>query len=303
MARIEANGIELEVQESGDAGAPALLLINGLGQQLVRWPPAFVEGLAGEGFRVLRFDNRDTGLSTRLEAAGPPRVMEAISAVASGAPVDAPYTLADMADDAAELLAALGVARAHVVGFSLGGMIAQMVAARHPARAASLVSVMSTSSRPGLPGGRPDAVASLTSVPDDPNDRDSVIEHTVDCWRLYGGPAYGFDEEEARTRIAAAYDRAYYPAGGGRQMLAVLATGSRVPFLEKLSLPTLVIHGDADPLIPLAAGVDTAKTVPDARLEIIEGWGHDMPAGVLPRLVALIAGHARAAGGAGSPSP
>jgi pimeloyl-ACP methyl ester carboxylesterase len=290
MPRAHANGIEIEYESFGDPGAPVVLLIMGLGAQMILWDEAFCAALVGRGFRVVRFDNRDVGLSTKLDAKGKPSVLAAMEAVRAGKPVDAPYLLADMADDATALLDALGIERAHVVGASMGGMIAQTVAIRHPARILSLTSIMSTTGDPDLPEPTPEAMLALLTP--SPRERDAYIEHAVAAVRVLGSPGFPFDEEAVRMRSARSYDRSFHPAGFARQMVAVWASGSRTEALSSVRIPALIIHGDADPLIPLAAGRATAAAIAGAELLVIEGMGHDLPRPVWGRIVDAITRHA-----------
>jgi pimeloyl-ACP methyl ester carboxylesterase len=264
----------------------------GLGMQLTSWPAAFVEGLVDLGFFVIRFDNRDAGLSTKFDDAGTPNLPLAFLKTLVRWPLTSAYTLDDMADDAIGVLNALGVGKAHVVGASMGGMIAQIVAARHPERVLSLTSIMSSSGRRGLPGPTREARAVLLRRPRNPQDFDSIVEHTAKVFRTIGSPAYPTPEKQLRERVAASIRRNTCPSGVARQMVAIAASGDRVALLKTIKAPTLVIHGAADPLVPLAAGEDTAKLVAGARLEVIEGMGHDLPAQLIERLLALIDAHA-----------
>jgi len=295
MARVAANGIEIEYDVHGhDDGAP-LLLVMGLGQQLTRWPMEIVERLVGEGFRVIRFDNRDIGLSTWLDEAGAPDMPAVFTAVAGGRKPDVPYLLEDMADDAAGLLDALGIARAHVAGVSMGGMIGQTLAARHPARVLSLVSVMSTTGNPAVPPATPEALAILYSRPE-ATDIDSLTEHALKAQIVIQSPAWPVDPALERPKLKAAIERAHHPVGMARQMCAVIGSGDRREALKTITAPTIVLHGDADPLVRLEGGKDTAATIPGAELRIVEGMGHDMPQGVHPAFVAaVVAAAARAA--------
>ena len=295
MAQLEANGIQLEVEDRGDASAPAILLIRGLGTQLVQWPQSFLAGLEREGFRTVSFDNRDVGLSQKLDRMGVPDFGELLRTLAVGGKVRVPYLIDDMAADCIGVLDELGIERAHLFGISMGGMIAQTVAARYPARTRSLISVMSTSGDPSLPQATPEAMAVLMSRPSDPTDRECVIEHGLVGRRVIGSPGHPDDDATIREVLGRAYDRCYYPEGVVRQMAAVRASGSRVALLREITAPTLVIHGSDDPLIPVEGGRDTARRIPGAALEVIEGMGHDLPGALVPRLVALTAEHAHKA--------
>ncbi|RME02525.1 MAG: alpha/beta hydrolase [Deltaproteobacteria bacterium] len=283
MARAKANGIELTYDTFGDPRHPAILLIGGVGTQMIFWEPAFCEALAAGRYRVIRFDNRDTGESTKFDEAGIPDLSILLEAYPREAEVSVPYTLDDMADDAAGLLDALGIERAHIVGLSMGGMIAQCFVLRHPRRARSLVSIMSTTGSRALPPGKPEAVEGLFRPM--PTEREAYIEESLAVLRSFAGGGFPFDEEYHRRRAAAAYDRAFYPPGFVRQFAAILAAPDRSKRLEKISTPTLVIHGDVDPLIPVEHGIATARVIPKARLRIIEGLGHELPPPVWEKVI------------------
>src|SRR5271157_290969 len=290
MPLVATNGVELEYETFGAAQAPAILLIMGLGAQMILWDEEFCEALARRGYRVIRFDNRDVGLSTKLEDAGVPNVATALAAMAQGRPPSAAYTLHNMADDTAGLLGALRIDAAHVVGASMGGMIAQTLAIRHPKRIRTLTSIMSTTGNPALPPATPAAMQVLMTPA--PTQREAYIEHHVEVSKVVGSPGFPFDPEAVRARGARVFDRGVFPAGIARQLVAILASGNRKPLLASVRAPTLVIHGSADPLVPIAAGRDTAQAVPGADLFEIEGMGHDLPREVWPRLVDAIAKHA-----------
>jgi pimeloyl-ACP methyl ester carboxylesterase len=292
MPSLNANGIRIAFDTAGDPKAVPLLLINGLGLQLTSWPEEFVEGLVELGFYVIRFDNRDCGLSTKFEAAGTPSLGLAWLKSLLRLPIRPPYTLEDMADDAVGVLSALGVARAHVVGLSMGGMIAQLLAAKFPSRTLSLTSIMSTTGRRGLPGPTSAVRRMFMRRPAGPSDIEAAIDQGVQVLQAIGSPAYPTPEKALRRRVARALRRNYCPGGVQRQTLAVAAAGDRTPQLRAIVAPTLVIHGAADPLVPVACGVDTAHAIPGARLEVIQGMGHDLPSQLLERLLALIDAHA-----------
>jgi pimeloyl-ACP methyl ester carboxylesterase len=296
MPTIEANGIEIAYDSFGDAAGRPLLLVMGLGAQMLLWDEAFCERLAEHGHYVVRFDNRDIGLSTKFDAAGVPDVVAMMKGRAAGQPVSAPYSLDDMADDAAWLLEALGLETAHICGASMGGMIAQTIAIRHPRRVRSLISIMSTTGNPSLPPATPAAMAMLMTPA--PADRQANIERAVNVYRTLGSPGFPFDEAGVRDRAARLFDRSFYPAGMVRQMAAILAHGSRVEALRQVSVPTLVIHGDADPLVPIEGGHDTAKNVPGAAMLVIEGMGHDLPIGAWPKIIRSISEHTQKSEGA-----
>ena len=283
MPNVTANGIQIEYDTFGDGSSPALLLVMGLGTQMIAWRDEFCEFLAAKGHFVVRFDNRDIGLSTKLEEAGIPDIVSTMTALMEGKPVEPPYTLNDMADDAVGLLDALSIGKAHICGASMGGMIVQNMACRHPTRVLSLTSIMSTTGNPGLPQGKPEAMAALTTPA--PDGRDAIIENGVHVVRTIGSTGFPFDEEMTRRFSAEAYDRSYYPQGMARQMVAIVAQEDRRPSLAGVKVPTLVIHGDADPLVPVEGGIDTADSIPGAELLIIEGMGHDMPTGAWPQII------------------
>lgn len=292
MPTLKSNGISIAYDTAGDPKATPMLLIMGLGMQLTAWPDDFVEGLVDLGFYVIRFDNRDCGLSSKFSHAGTPNLALAYLKSLVRWPLKSAYSLEDMAADALGVLSALGVARAHVVGLSMGGMIAQILTARHPERVLSLTSIMSSSGRRGLPGPTRKARAALLRRAPGGRDLDALIAHFVEIWRTIGSPAYPTPEKLLRERIAAAIRRNVCPSGLARQLLAIAASGDRKDLLQTIARPTLVIHGAADPLVPLACGIDTAHQVPGARLEVIEGMGHDLPPQLIERLLALIDAHA-----------
>jgi proline iminopeptidase len=292
MPSLNANGIRIAFDTAGDPKAVPLLLISGLGLQLTSWPDEFVEGLVELGFYVIRYDNRDTGLSTKFEHAGTPSLGLAWLKSLVRWPIKPPYTLEDMADDAVGVLSALGVARAHVVGVSMGGMIAQLMAAKFPSRVLSLTSIMSSSGRRGLPGPTPEVKRAMLRPPKGGADADAMIEHGVRLLQTIASPTYPTPEKQLRRRVARALRRNCCPGGVVRQILAVSASGDRSAQLRSIAAPTLVIHGAADPMVPLACGEDTAQAIPNARLEVIEGMGHDLPTQLLERLLALIDAHA-----------
>jgi pimeloyl-ACP methyl ester carboxylesterase len=278
MARAQANGIELEYDVTGPADGEPLLLIMGLGAQMTRWPSAFVAKLASNGLRVIRFDNRDVGLSSKLDHAGAPDFAALFKALGEGRKPDVPYLLDDMARDAVGLLDALGVERAHIVGASLGGMVAQLVAADHPDRALSLVSIMSTTGNRSLPPAKPEALAVLNDRGPDPLvDFEGYLAHGVKGAIAIGSPGYPPDPEEVKLRIRNDFNRSYAPAGFQRQYAAAAASPDRRPKLAAIKAPTVVIHGADDPLVPLTGGQDTAASIPGAELVVIPGMGHDFP--------------------------
>lgn len=299
--KIRANGVAIEVEDSGAGGTqdgrPVVLLIMGLGMQLIAWPPAFVQALVDAGYRVLRHDNRDVGLSQSFDTLGAPNLLWAGLKHKIGLALRPPYTLHDMAADALGVLDALQVRQAHVVGVSMGGMIAQRLALAAPARVRSLTSIMSSSGAPGLPQARPEVMAALLSRPASlaPDD---VVAHYLKLFQVIGSPGHHMAEAEQRERIRAGIVRGYRPEGTVRQMLAVVADTQRADELPRITCPTLVLHGRADPLVPCACGEDTARRIPGARFEAIDGMGHDLPPGVVQRLLPPLLAHLAEAGAA-----
>ena len=284
MPQIRANGIDVEYESFGREGDPVVLLIMGLGGQLTIWPEAFCRGLAARGFRVIRFDNRDAGKSTHFTDAGAVDIGDLMARAMAGKAVTTPYALEDMAQDAVGLLDALSVERAHIVGASMGGMIGQLVAALHPAKTRSLVSIMSSTGRRDLPPGRPEAMAALmTPLPSD--SREDRIAASMKTWRIIGSPGYPATDAELRADAERDIDRIpYEPTGTTRQMAAILVGSPRNDVLKSVSAPTLVIHGADDPLVPVEAGRDTADSIPGAELIIVPGMGHDMTVALTPVL-------------------
>ena len=295
MANLTANGIRIEYETFGDRRQPALLLIMGLGAQMIFWDDDFCREIASRGFHVIRFDNRDCGLSTHFPEKGIPDVPQAVATSLSGGTVESPYSLSDMAADAVALLEGLGIARAHVVGASMGGMIAQLIAIDHPARVLSLTSIMSTTGNPELPPAKPEALSVLLTPT--PSDRAQFLDHMVQSFCIIGSPGFELDEAGFRDRVGRAFDRSYDPGGVARQLVAALADGNRKPRLGSVRAPTVVIHGKQDPLVPVEAGVDTADSIPGARLVVIDGMGHDLPRGAWRQIVDAIADVAAASAG------
>lgn len=277
-----ANGIEIAYETFGDPSGRPLLLVMGLATQMLAWHEEFCGALVDLGFHVVRYDNRDIGLSTHLHDAPVPDVMAAFGGDTSSAS----YTLDDMADDAVALLDHLGIHRAHVVGASMGGMIAQTVASRHPARVASLTSIMSTPS-PAIGSPTQEAMAVLFAPP--ATSREEAVQRARTAYEVIGSPAYPLDLPWLASVSGEAYDRAYDPLGVARQLLAVHASGDRTPSLRELAVPTLVVHGDADPLVQVAGGQATAEAVPGAELLVIEGMGHNLPRELWPQITEAIA--------------
>lgn len=281
----------IQYEVLGDPAHPAIVLIMGLGMQLTSWPEALCQALVAGGYRVVRLDNRDSGLSARAPNGQLPRLWQAVAATLLHLPLRLPYRLDDMAGDVLRVMDALQIERAHVVGASMGGMIAQVLAAQSPERVLSLTSIMSSSGNPRLPLPTQKARKALLGRPADHADPESVVDHLVDVFGVIGSPAYPEPEANLRERVRRGVLRAYDPQGVRRQLLAVIASGDRRKLLRHIQAPTLVIHGRADPLVPLAAGQDTAAHVPGARLLVIDGMGHDLPDALLPQISAAILAH------------
>ena len=260
--QIKANNINLEYETFGESGHPAVVLIRGLGTQMIRWPRNLIDGFVAAGFHVVVFDNRDVGLSQKFDGPNLPSPA---------------YSLGDMAQDVVGLLDALGIAKAHIFGISMGGMIAQVVASDHGERALSLVSVMSSTNSPDLPPPSPAAMGTLTGDRDAPADRESVLQQSVVGAKVIGSPGFPQTDDELYAQAAASYDRCHCPEGIARQMAAIMSTGDRRPALGRVICPTLVIHGSDDQLVPPEAGKDTAANIEGAELWMIDGMGHDIP--------------------------
>ena len=293
MPLAPSNGIEIEYETFGAPADPAILLVMGLGIQMLGWQEEFCQMLVDRGFFVIRYDNRDVGLSSKIEDAPVPDVF----ALMAGNTASASYKVEDMADDAAGLLDALGIKAAHVVGVSMGGMIGQALAIHHPDRVLSLTSIMSTTGNPEVGQPRPEAIPALISPA--PNDRDGFIEYQAGLFKLIGSPAYPADAERLRDLIARSYDRMNYPIGFMRQLAGVVASPDRTEALGSVQAPTLVIHGENDPLIQVSGGEATANAVPGAKLLKIPGMGHDLPPELWPQFVdAIVENTERARAGA-----
>lgn len=292
VPQADNDGVKLEYDTFGDPSDPAILLVMGFTAQMTAWEPAFCQLLVDRGHFVIRFDNRDCGLSTKTEGE-PPNLFALLAQVQSGGAItsDVPYTLSDMALDALAVLDAVGVDRANVVGASMGGMIVQQMAIEHPARVASMTSIMSTTGNPEVGQGKPDAMTALMTPP--PTDREGAIERGVSLGQIISGPL--FDAERAKVRMTEAYDRSFYPGGAPFQMAAIAKTGNRTEGLRQISTPTLVIHGAVDALIDVSGGEATAEVVPGAELLVIDDMGHDLPEprwGVITGAIADLAARA-----------
>ncbi len=291
MPSVRANGLTFEFESLGDPAHPAIVLIMGLGMQLVGWPEEFCRALAARGYRVIRFDNRDCGLSSRVPGRRWQNPLLLLAAARLGLPVRAPYTLEDMARDTVGLMDALGIGKAHLVGVSMGGMIAQVVTGHFPERVLSLTSMMSASGRPHPLPPKPEALRVFMRRPRRGAGREPIIDHLVELFSVIGSPGYPTDRREMRSRISGWVARAYDPMATVRQLLAVVLASDRRPLLNTIAVPTLVIHGADDPLVPLEEGRDTASNVRGATLLVIDGMGHDLPDALLPRLVDAIDRH------------
>ncbi len=298
--QIVANGINIEVEDSGagpDADGkerPAVVLIMGLAMQLVAWPLPFVQALVDAGYRVIRFDNRDIGLSRHFDEQGVPNVVWAALKLRLGGAVKTGYTLTDMARDTLGVLDALNVQKAHIVGVSMGGMIAQRVALAAPGRTLSLTSIMSTSGARGLPQAKPQVIRALMSRPKTTTPQD-IGDFYVKLLKVIGSPAYPVPEAEVRERANVAFTRNFHPQGIPRQMMAIMADTERAQALQNIQVPTLVVHGTEDGLVPFACGQDTARRIPNARFVPVEGMGHDLPPGVVQRLLVSMLPHFKTA--------
>jgi pimeloyl-ACP methyl ester carboxylesterase len=292
--KISSNGISIEVEDTGTLplqtngqARPVVLLIMGLGMQLVAWPPALVQGLVDAGYRVVRHDNRDMGLSQHFDHLGKPNVMWASVKYKLGLTITPPYSVQDMALDAVGVLDALQIDKAHIVGVSMGGMIAQRVAIAAPSRVLSLTSIMSSSGARGLPQAKPSVVRALFSRPKS-SALEAVADYYVNFFKIIGSPGFPTDPVETRERILLGLKRSYHPEGTLRQMVAIAADAKRPEELAKITCPTLVIHGNDDPLVPYGNGVDTAKRIKGAELISIAGMGHDLPPGVVIKILEKI---------------
>jgi pimeloyl-ACP methyl ester carboxylesterase len=295
MQKLKANGVELAYELHGDRSHPAMLLIMGLGMPLSGWPTKLVEMLVAQGFRVILFDNRDIGRSQILDELPTPNVVLQILKSKIGLKTRAPYQLADMAQDAEGLLDALDIARAHVVGASMGGMIAQLLALQSSDRVQSLTSIMSTTGQRGLPSASKPVQRHMLTRGKSPSPEDRM-QHSLKMWQLIGSPGYPVADEERRLSLQRHFDRGMTLQGIMRQMLAIIAASDRTDPLRNLELPSLVIHGEADQLVPVECGRATAQAISGSKLVTIPGMGHDLPDALLPRIDQLIGDHARAAG-------
>ena len=285
MARAHNGPVEIEYEVHGDLANPTILFIMGLGGQMIAWDPAFIDLFTAQGFSAITFDNRDVGKSTWFDEHGEVDVLP----FQLGEPIDAPYLLSDMAADAASVLDAAGVASAHILGISMGGMIAQQFVIDFPARTLTLTSIMSTTGSPMVGQPTEAALGALLRAP--ATSRDAAIESDVETWRIISSPDFPFREDEIRSRAGVAHDRGYHPVGTNRQLAAILASGDRTEHLGALDIPTLVIHGTKDPLVQPSGGEATAAAIPGARHVTFEGMGHDLPLELVPAIVEEILAH------------
>lgn len=292
--RVDVGDLRLCVRDHGDADAPAIVLIMGLAAQLTEWPDEFIDHLVRGGHRVVRFDNRDIGLSDGFDHAGRLRpLFPELLKASFGLRVDAPYRLEHMAEDVVGLFDALDIDEADVVGLSMGGMIGQVLTARHPSRVKSFTALMTSTNHPTLPKSKPKAMLALLGVGADMRDEEGIVRHGVRTRRILGGDAWPADAELLEAHVRRTYARSYRPRGVARQLRAVMASGSLRKYSRAIRRPTLVLHGEADPLVPVAAGRDIAKHVPGARMRTFPGMGHTLPKELLPLLAAEILNHAR----------
>jgi len=288
--RVSTNGIELVYDAFGNPDDPPMLLVSGLSRQMVETDECFCAMLAEQGFWVIRFDNRDVGVSTHCHHLGSPNISDIMKNRGKGAEIKLPYRLNDMADDTAGLLDALHIDSAHIVGISMGGMISQLLAIHHPAKVKTLTSIMSTTGEPGLPPPTPEATAVLFEPP--PPERKAFIEYTVRVNKVLNGPVFRIDEKRTRQIANQVYNRGLNPAGISRQYAAIIGSGGRKALLKTVSIPSQIIHGDKDPLVPVRCGMDTADAIPGAKQLIIKGMGHFLAPALWPRIVDAIADHA-----------
>ncbi|WP_100261400.1 alpha/beta fold hydrolase [Qipengyuania seohaensis] len=292
MPKTTANGIEIHYEERGKPEDPAMLLIMGFGAQLTLWPDELVDELVGHGFRVIRYDNRDIGLSQKFDGVKAPGLVKMTLMSKIGLTPRVPYTLADMAADGIGLLDALGIERAHIVGASMGGMIAQHVAAKYPDRCLSFTQVFSTTGNPKLPPAKKEALQALVTRPKS-DAEEELVSHGIMLARTIGSPGYPSPEDRLRERTLVSVRRSFYPEGPTRHLSAIVADGDRSSMLGDITVPTLVLHGEDDPLVPCEGGRHTAECIPNARLKTIPGWGHDLPLELVDELAGEIAAHAK----------
>lgn len=291
MPKVTANGIDIHYEEHGDPAHPAMLLIMGFGAQLTLWPDELVDALSAHGFRVVRYDNRDIGLSHKFDGVKAPGLVKMTLLSKLGITPRVPYTLVDMAADGIGLLDALGIDKAHIVGASMGGMIAQHVAAKYPQRCLSFTQIFSTTGNPKLPPARKEALQALVTRPQG-DAEEELVAHGLMLARTIGSPGYPSPEDRLRERTLTNLRRSFYPEGPTRHLAAIVADGDRRQMLREIAVPTLVLHGEDDPLVPCEGGRDTADCIPGSKLQTIPGWGHDLPVELVDRIAGEIASHA-----------
>ncbi len=297
MSNVQVNGITLEYESFGPEDRETVLLIMGLGAQLTQWPLPLCDELVARGYRVLRFDNRDAGLSTKFERGQFAPLPAAFAGFMTGKTPFVPYTLYDMVDDSVGLLDALGIEKAHIVGSSMGGMIAQLIASEYPERTLSLTSIMSTSGNALLPPPKPRVMKLFVSPAPPASHMEAVIERGIRTYQTIGSPAWPTDEETLRQWVTRDATRSYCPSGVVRQAAAAVTNGDRRPKLRRIAVPAVVLHGDADPLVPVEGGRDTAANIPGAELRVVEGMGHDIPLQLIDTFAdAIVAAAERATG-------
>jgi len=291
MTAISANGITIEYEEYGPKDGSAIILVRGLGTQLIYWPEEYYMTYADAGHRVILFDNRDVGLSSKMDHLGKVDIADLAGRMKKGETIDVPYSLDDMALDIVGLMDGLGIARAHIVGISLGGVITQTMAGNHPDRVISMTSIMSSSGNPDLPTGPAKVMETLASPPMDATDRDAKIADEARSMQLTGSPGYPVSDEFCRNLAAQAYDRCYHPDGVNRQMAASRVMGDRRPRLQQITRPALIVHGSDDVLVPPTSGEDTAKNIPGAEYIEVPGMGHDVPPSLGRKLANIVLAH------------
>ena len=287
-----ANQLRFAYEEFGNVDNPVILLIMGLGTQMIAWPDTFCEDLASRGYRVIRFDNRDIGLSEKIKLKKSLSIPKLLLKSRFGMKFDVPYTLHDMATDTAALLDTLEIKNAHIVGASMGGMIAQLIAAQYPSHCRSLTSIMSTTGNRALPTTNLKVTRQLINRPKSGTEA-ARVAYSMKTHRMIGSPDFPAEEEDLRTRIQRTIRRSYYPTGYLNQLAAIMHNGDRRHLLKTITTPTLVIHGKADILVPVEGGIDTAKNINGAELKLIEGMGHDLPKQLLPKLARMISQHVK----------
>jgi len=292
MPTVKSNGLQIAYEEYGNAAGPVLLMVQGLGMPLSAWPPALIDALVAQGYRVVTFDNRDIGRSELLRHMKVPNMLVQTLRRKFRMRVKTPYELVDMMRDVEGLMDALDIASAHLVGISMGGMISQLLAIHAPRRVKTLTSIMSTTGSRKLPGPTKEVTRHIVRGPKSATD-EGRLEYQWELWRLLGGPGYRLSDQELAGFLRRNFERGMTAAGIARQTLAILAAPSRTAELRKIDIPTLIIHGDADPLIPVECGLATARSIPGARTAIIEGMGHDLPVALTERLARLITQTAR----------